>query len=778
MSSTIDKLIKRIMLPSSLVMSKLSLRTKLLCMFATLILPICVLAVYVVFKVQGDVDIANAEMAGVKVTRQIMDVMVQTQKHRGQVNLKLSGQNVDDALSKTRSTLSAGLDQLDQMVKATPEFELAASWKPLTDELRQLANGQIANSAPASIAQHSRLITDIMHFSTLVNEKSGLLLDPEAASYLLMDMSIQKMPVWIEHVALLRGLGAGYIKSGTMSFNDKAKLVSRLDALQTSMSGIKEMEAPLKRAGEVILDEQSTAMDSSQQFANLATTNLLGENVTGEAAAYFEQGTQTIEKAILLQTKLHDRLSSILRDRAAKLTLTRNIIAIGMLLVSLLTCYLLIGFYKNFMHALKEVGRSASAVASGDLSQQIHIDGRDELATTGNTLEKMNVNLSALVANVRTNATMVSQMGEQLSTGVSDLSIRTEQQASSLEETSASVEDLADTVRKNADSAQEVNQLANKVQQIAEASGSTMQSAVQSMQDIQASSLKVQEIVGVLDSLSFQTDILALNAAVEASRAGEQGRGFAVVASEVRQLAQRSADSSRQIRRLINESVHRVEEGVTHINEVNNTLADIVSGIQNLASNIHSISKASIEQSNGLGQISEALQHLDQITQSNGQMAEQAKHTSVDLEERATALAKSVASFTLRQGTANEAHDMVIKAVALYKTHGQRALPMITADQEHQFSDRDMYIFAINQQGQYLAFGGNPEKLKLNLFNISGLDGRKLVADAFNIPASGGWVDYTITNPLSQKVELKTSYVERVADNIVIGCGVYKIENN
>ncbi|MFZ6773789.1 methyl-accepting chemotaxis protein [Undibacterium sp. SXout7W] len=777
MSSAIDKLIKTIMLPSSLIMTRLSLRTKLLCMFATLILPICVLAVYVVFKVQADVDIANAELTGVNATRQIMDVMIQTQKHRGQVNLKLSGQNVDEALSKTRSALSAGLDQLDQLVKETPQFELAANWKPMADELRQLASGQIADSAPASIAQHSRLIADIMRFSTLVDEKSGLLLDPEAASYLLMDMSIQKMPVWIEHVALLRGLGAGYLKSGTLNFDDKAKLVSRLDALQAAMTGIKEMEAPLKRAGETILDEQNIAMESSQQFAGLVATNLLGEAVSGDASAYFEQGTRTIEKAILLQTKLHDRLSTILRERAASLTLTRNIISIGMLLVTLLTSYLLIGFYKNFMHALQEVGRSASAVASGDLSQKIHIDGRDELADTGNTLEKMNVNLSALVANVRSNATMVSQLGEQLSTGVSDLSIRTEQQASSLEETSASVEDLADTVKKNADSAQEVNELASKVQQIAESSGSTMQSAVQSMEEIQSSSLKVQEIVGVLDSLSFQTDILALNAAVEASRAGEQGRGFAVVASEVRQLAQRSADSSRQIRRLINESVHRVEEGVTHISEVSTTLSDIVSGIQHLASNINSISTASVEQSNGLAQISEALRHLDQITQSNGQMAEQAKHTSIDLGDRASALAKSVSGFTLRQGTANEAHAMVSKAVALYKTHGQRSLAMITADQQHIFSDRDMYVFAITQQGQYLAFGGNPEKLKVSLFNISGFDGRKLVADAFNLPATGGWVDYAITNPVSQKVELKTSYIERVTDNIAIGCGVYKIEN-
>ncbi|MEB0141063.1 MULTISPECIES: methyl-accepting chemotaxis protein [unclassified Undibacterium] len=330
-------------------------------------------------------------------------------------------------------------------------------------------------------------------------------------------------------------------------------------------------------------------------------------------------------------------------------------------------------------------------------------------------------------------------------------------------------------MKSNADSALAVNGLAANVRLIAESGGTSMHAAVESMQGIQSSALKVQEIISIIDSIAFQTNILALNAAVEAARAGEQGRGFAVVASEVRGLAQRSADSARQIRTLIDASVEQVKHGVGQINEVSLTLSDIVAGIRNLATNIDAISTASGEQSNGLAQIAQALRELDEITQSNGQMAEQAKSSSLNLEERAALLAQAVATFKLRQGTADEAHAMVKQAVRRYRARGQAALAEITADAQQEFANKDMYVFAFNRNGQYLAFGGNRDKLKLNLFHINGLDGQKLVSDAFALPAAGGWVDYSINNPVSQKVEHKVSYIEAVTDNLVLGCGIYKL---
>ncbi len=773
-SKSSNQLFEFFMLPCSSLMSKLSLRTKLFCMFGTFIAVILLLGTYTIEKQFKEVNIARNEQQGVLISGQIMNVMVQTQKHRGQINLQFSGQNMDAALAKTRSDLSTSIHHLEVSIAKNPEFQLAAGWQATSDELRKLSEGKIAASAIDSFSRHSELVLQILRFSALNNEKSGLLFDPEAPSYLLMDIAMQKIPVWLEHIAVMRGIGAGHIKVGSINISEKTALFSRLDAAMAAMAAVTETDAALERAGEQISTEQKNAMKASEDFAANVRNSLLGDAINGDASAYFASGTNAVEKNISFQLRQQNRLTDILNDRIEALDRQRHIIIFAMAGMLLATIYLVLGFYRSFMLAMGDVGKSARSVAAGDLTSQIHIDGKDELAQTGVALEEMNLNLSALVANVRTNAHMVSQLGQQLALGMSDMSIRTEQQASSLEQTSASVEDLAATVKKNAENARIADNLASNVRLIAESSGAVMHAAVDSMQGIQQSSVKMNEIVSMIDQIAFQTEILALNAAVEASHAGTHGLGFAVVATEVRGLAQRTADAARQIRRLIDDSVSKVKNGVEQINEVNVTLSDIVNGIRNLAGNTNLISNASAEQSNGLAQISEAIHHLDEITQSNAKMAEDTKNTSIDLEARALLLTQAVSTFKLRQGTADEAYAMVKQALAIYRTEGNATLRKITEDKEKVFADRDMYVFAFDHHGQYRAFAGNASKLEINLLNLSGLDGRKLVTDAFSISSSGGWVDYTILNPVTKIIETKTSYIERLSGDLVLGCGVYK----
>lgn len=443
-------------------------------------------------------------------------------------------------------------------------------------------------------------------------------------------------------------------------------------------------------------------------------------------------------------------------------------------LVLLLHLYLVWCFYLHLLRAVGDLKDATQAVASGDLTKELKIQGRDDLAQTMQAMDKANFNLSALVANVRTNASMVAELGEELSGGIRDMAQRTEQQAASLLNTSQRVDSLNLTVQDNAVKAKSVDNLASNVRLIAETGNETMRAAVDTMQGIQSSALKVHEIVSMIDKIAFQTDILALNAAVEAAHAGEQGRGFAVVANEVRGLAQRTAESARQIRYLIDDSVQRVGTGVEQIHQVNVTLSDIVDGIRHLAGDIKAIATASSEQSESLSQITQAVQELDDITKSNTEMAEQAKSASTELEARAAKLTAVVSAFRLRQGTADEAHVLVKKAMALFKLRGMSVLELITVDAGKAFADRDMYVFAFDRHGQYRAFAGNRSKLSVNLFNVPGLDGKKLVADAFDLPAKGGWVDYAIENPLLNRVEWKTSYLERISEDIVLGCGVYK----
>jgi len=760
--------------PAKNLLAILSLRSKLFAVFAIALVPILCMSTYVLQRVTSDFEVANAELSGIEVGCHQMDLVIQVQKHRGLVNLKLAGENVDTALEQTRSAIKADMESVDKDVKSHSEWHLSSGWEPVQEQLNQLLAGTIAANAADNMQTHTALIKRLQQQALLSAEQSGLLLDPEANTYFLIDTALQKLPVWIEQMAQLRGIGAGFVKSKTMQQADRFALAAHLDTLRMSQDAVDDLQGALQRASETLPPELAQALTASQHFGVTARNDLLGEEVSGDANAYFEQGTLAITKALDLQKVLISRLSMLLEQRVHHLRMSRHFIFGSTLLCALLTVYFLLAFYQDLMHSVSSLQESAQAVSIGDLTRQIHIHGTDELAITGRTLEEMNLKLSSLVANVRSNSHMVSQVGQGLASTISDLSARTEQQASSLEQTSASVEDLADTVKKNADSANQVDRMASTVSLIAEAGGQTMLQAVNSMQQIQSSALKVQDIVSIIDSIAFQTNILALNAAVEAARAGEQGRGFAVVAAEVRNLAQRSSASAKEIRILIDESVHQVKGGVEQINDVNQTLSDIVKGIRDLAGSINQISLASVEQSNGLSQISEALHSLDEITQSNGQMADQAKHVAMNLEERASVLASAVAAFKLRQGTADEAFALVKKGVALFQQKRQQALAIITADVRHEFADKDMYVFAFNREGQYLAFGNNAEKLKVNLFHVPGLDGRKLVADAFNVSQEGGWVDYQITNPVSKKIEHKTSYVEIVSDNIVLGCGIYK----
>ena len=439
-----------------------------------------------------------------------------------------------------------------------------------------------------------------------------------------------------------------------------------------------------------------------------------------------------------------------------------------------LITYLLMAFYLQTARSLAHFQSAVVAMKDGDLSQRVQFGGRDEFAAIGSALDAVNANLSALVADIRSESTLVSQASESLATGTSELSGRTERQAASLQETSASVQQLSGTVRQNAEDAKGVERLAGQVHGIAESGGSRMREAIKSMRAINASATKVHHITGVIDGIAFQTNILALNAAVEAARAGDQGRGFAVVASEVRALALRSAAAAQEIKKLIAASSAQVESGVGRIDQVGAMLEQVVRGIGEVAGNVRSITAAATEQSVGLTQITQAIAGLDDITQQNSQMVEQASSSSADLGDRARRLAKSVGGFRLRQGTADEAQALVLRAVALFRRTGQGSLAQIT-DAANGYADRDMYVFAWDRELVYHAFAGKPINVGKRADQILGTDVTRLTRDVWAAAAAGGgWVDYDFLNPASGQVAPKTSYVMPVSDGLVLGCGVYK----
>ena len=302
---------------------------------------------------------------------------------------------------------------------------------------------------------------------------------------------------------------------------------------------------------------------------------------------------------------------------------------------------------RSITRPLERAVETARAISAGDLTQDIRSERQDEFGQLLQALSGMTSRLRDLVGQVRTGVDSVSTASTQIATGNQDLSARTEQTASNLEETAASMEELTSTVAQSADTASQANQLVTTAASAATRGGEVMAQVVQSMQQISSSSKKINDIIGVIDGIAFQTNILALNAAVEAARAGEQGRGFAVVASEVRNLAGRSAEAAKEIKALIGASVVTVETGSQQVNQAGQAMSEIVTSVKRVSDLIGEISSAATEQRDGINQVNQAVTNLDQMTQQNAALVEESAAAASALRDQAQRLAEVVSIFNV-----------------------------------------------------------------------------------------------------------------------------------
>ena len=334
-------------------------------------------------------------------------------------------------------------------------------------------------------------------------------------------------------------------------------------------------------------------------------------------------------------------------------TVVRDIASARIQMLALGAAGLLIGvalaywITRSIIMPLRRAVAVAQNVAAGDLGSRIEVDGSDETAELLSALRGMNESLIDIVSNVRGGTEAIATATSQIAAGNIDLSSRTEEQASALEQTAASMEELADTVKRNYEQSRHANEIAEAASQVAVKGGSVVSQVVHTKEAINTSSRKIADIIGVIDGIAFQTNILALNAAVEAARAGELGRGFAVVASEVRSLAGRSATAAREIKALIETSVNNVTEGCQQVERAGSTMDEIVVNVRRVTDIMNEITSASQDQTSGIDQVNQAVGQMDQVTQSNAALVEEAAAAAQSLEHQAKGLVQAVSVFKL-----------------------------------------------------------------------------------------------------------------------------------
>jgi methyl-accepting chemotaxis protein len=413
---------------------------------------------------------------------------------------------------------------------------------------------------------------------------------------------------------------------------------------QISEPAEKAIYGEMKAKSAAFLTEHNKLMSAAQSQPVDVTKKLLA----GDASKTYYALLADLDKLIKINTDGSNASSASAEETYA----SARILIISMLAGALAIGFTLAVFVARVIASPLTIAVGvAKQVAGGDLTAQIRPATNDETGELMHALKAMNDSLLNIVGQVRTGTDTIGTASSEIASGNLDLSSRTEEQASSLEETASAMEQLTSTVKQNSENARQANQLAVSASHIAVEGGNVVGQVVETMSSINESSKKIVDIISVIDGIAFQTNILALNAAVEAARAGEQGRGFAVVASEVRSLAQRSAAAAKEIKVLIATSVSKVDEGSRLVNNAGTTMAEVVASIHRVSEVVAEISTASSEQSVGIDEINRAMTQMDEVTQQNAALVEEAAAAAQSLQEQAKILTSVVSVFKLSESS-------------------------------------------------------------------------------------------------------------------------------
>ena len=596
---------------------------------------------------------AETEEAALVPASALIKLIQITQQHRGMSALFLNG---DINIIAQRQAKQQALN--DVLIDIETNFSAWGSIKEkanhLTNEWKYLSQAVANKTIPASdsFSRHTALITEELALLQNLANESGIVLHPYANGYHLQMALFTHLPKLSEDLGKMRGLSASLLKRGK-STPDELLYINTITSL--AKENLSDAHKSITLA---INADAFTNQQLSSPLADL--TNITNEGIKltqqkvvqaskldYDSAQYFAYMTRVIDMQFGFINTSFKVLQQEFQANKSSAKNTLYVAAGAICALGLISLIIMLIVMRNTNDAMNTALNLTRAVANGDLTKVIKSTSRDEIGQLLQDLHKMQTNLRHLIAQIQVSAESINNGAQEISAGNTNLSQRTEEQASSLEQTASSMDQMASTVKQNAENAKQANIMANEASAIALKGGQAVDQVVRTMADINTSSKKIVDIISVIDGIAFQTNILALNAAVEAARAGEQGRGFAVVATEVRSLAQRSATAAKEIKHLISDSVEKVQGGTKQVEAAGETMEEIVMAVKMVTDIVNEIAAASQEQSAGIDQVNNAITNMDEVTQQNAALVEQAAAAAMSLQHLAIELNEATSQFKL-----------------------------------------------------------------------------------------------------------------------------------
>ncbi len=728
-----------------------------------------------------EVRVANQAAMGVEAAQAVYKLSEDVREHRAALVAKqLKWPDADARLQSAVQAVRGSLTQAERAMAAPLFAPLVQGWP---DKRRQIESvlsgtGQATDSAQDA---HEKLIVVARLWIEAINDVSRYSAAASEGLRPLVFFVATRSVLWADQVTDLRMLAmVAAAQADGIEVAQKVQLTALAEGLGNEVAYFGLRSDALKGMGRAIPEESTRALSAAAaQIAQIrAWVQGGGKGPGGDAVdAAGREAHQALGQFVRFAA---ERLAAEQRERAGALINLLSALAVLAVVGLGLLAYGIWALSKTTVGNLNGLLRVMREAADGNLATRLRIDpgARDELAHVMHEFERMMNRLSELVAEVRNSAILVGDVGERLVEDSSQLSRRTQSQADSLQRTTKHVRSVGNTVQRNSDAAQEVSLMTKHLHKETESAGGQMGAMVQGMQALDETSKRMNEIIGTIDSIAFQTNILALNAAVEAARAGEQGRGFAVVAAEVRSLAQRTQKAAGEVRQLIATSSVRVESSVGQISSVSEIVQSLITSIREVALNIDIMAEASSRQSESLAQVVQAVGDLDSVTEENSVLVERTSHRSMRLIERSKRLREAVNHVSLRQGTADEARALCLKAAELIEQSGLDAAFEPLHDPTGEFIDRDMYVSVFDADGVYHVFGPVMHQVGTSMHDVAGRDSQTFLEDAhIRAQAGGGWVDY-ITVDTAGQARTKTSYVVGLSNGLMVSVGVYQPDSS